>query len=48
MRLPLLIGIALIAIGLAALYQTKNGFLMSSIGKAYYAPPPPPRKSIRR
>ena len=47
MRLPLLIGIALIAIGLAALYQTKNGFLMSSIGKAYYAPPPEEHEALK-
>lgn len=42
MRVSLLFGLALIAVGLVALYQTKNGFLMSTIGKAYYAPPEGP------
>lgn len=42
MRISLLIGLALIAVGLVALYQTKNGFLMSTISKAYYAPPEEP------
>lgn len=39
MRMSLLIGLALIAVGVIALYQVKNGFLMSTIAKAYYAPP---------
>lgn len=42
MRVSLLIGLVLIAVGLVALYQTKNGFLMSTIAKAYYAPPEEP------
>ncbi len=42
MRVSLLFGLALIAVGLVALYQTKNGFLMSTIGQAYYAPPDEP------
>ncbi len=39
MRMSVLFGLALIAVGFVALYQTKNGFLMSAIGQAYYAPP---------
>ena len=39
MRVSLLIGLALIAVGVIALYQVKNGFLMSNIAKVYYAPP---------
>ena len=39
MRISVLIGIALVAVGLVALYQVKNGFLLSTIGKFYYAPP---------
>lgn len=39
MRISLLFGLVLIAVGLVALYQTKNGLLMSTIGQAYYAPP---------
>ena len=42
MRMSLLFGLLLIGVGLVALYQTKNGFLMSTIGKAYYAPPAEP------
>lgn len=42
MRMYLLIGLALVAVGMVALYQTKNGFLMSMIGQAYYAPPEEP------
>ncbi len=42
MRASLLFGLVLIAVGLIALYQTKNGFLMSTIGQAYYAPPEEP------
>ncbi len=42
MRMSLLIGLALIVVGLAALYQTKNGFLMSTIGGVYYSPPEEP------
>lgn len=42
MRVSLLIGLALIAIGMVALYQVKNGFLMSNIAKVYYAPPAEP------
>ena len=42
MRVSLLIGLVLIAVGLVALYQVKNGFLMSNIAKAYYAPPAEP------
>ncbi len=39
MRMSLLIGLALIVVGFAALYQTRNGFLMSTIGGVYYSPP---------
>lgn len=42
MRVSLLIGLALIAVGVVALYQVKNGFLMSNIAKVYYAPPTEP------
>lgn len=42
MRISLLIGLVLIAIGLVALYQVKNGFLMSTIAQVYYDPPEDP------
>ena len=42
MRASVLIGLALVAVGFVALYQVKNGFLMSSLSVAYYAPPEDP------
>ncbi len=42
MRATVLIGLALVAVGFAALYQVKNGFLMSSLSLAYYSPPEDP------
>ena len=42
MRASVLIGLALVAVGFVALYQVKNGFLMSSLSQAYYAPPEDP------
>lgn len=39
MRISILIGLGLVVIGFVALYQVKNGFLMSAMGHVTYAPP---------
>lgn len=42
MRMSVLIGIVLVALGGATLYQTQNGFLMYAIGHFTYWPPEDP------
>ena len=39
MRVSILIGLVLVAVGVGALYQVRNGFFMATVGAVTYAPP---------